>query len=104
MNDDRAANDRVRSRPNRQDLGIEREHRNAFTIRRQGGKIAGVMVGRAVLTVRLALRVEMPAGADEVLRRAVALFMDVESELAIGRQPVDIGMDIRLAHGGLTDG
>ncbi len=55
-------------------------------------------VGRVVAAVDLALRIEVPAGAQAVVR-AVPFFVHMEAELAVGRQTVDVGTDESLAGG-----
>src|SRR3989454_7191443 len=86
VDDEAAPDDAGRPRRHRDDVEIGLERGVAVQVGLEDGHVAGVALGRARMTVRLAERIEVPLGAHAVARAAVAGLVDVKAVLASRRE------------------
>src|SRR6185436_10399076 len=85
-----------RPRRNRDDVQVGGHARIAAAVRLEARQVARMALGRAGVRMRLAVGIEVALGAHAVAGAAVAGFMDVKAELAVGPEAGDVRGDVYM--------
>ena len=88
MDDQAAADDARRAGRDGNDVEIRREAGVARVVGLEAGQVAGMALAGPVVRMRLAVRVEVPLGAQTVAA-AIGCFVNVKSVLLPGAQAWD---------------